>query len=498
MDILLGGSTENQIKINSKMLNRHGIISGATGTGKTATLKVIAEGLSDMGVPVFITDIKGDLSGFLNAGVMNDKVTGRINSIGINNYSNVGYPVRFFDVMQKKGHPVRTTVSEMGPLLLTQLLSLNETQEGVLRIAFSYADDNGLLLLDTKDLKAVLNHIGDNAKELRADYGNISSATVGAIMRAILALEQDGGELLLSEPAFDIKDFFAIDNDGRGFINILNASELYLRPRLYSSFLLWFISELYESLEECGDLEKPKMVFFFDEAHIIFDTASKPLLEKLEQIIKLIRSKGVGIFFCTQNPLDIPEGILAQLGNRICHSMRAFTPKEQKAVKAISEGFVQNPAFDCNETLLSLQTGEALVSVLLESGIPSMVQKAIIAPPKSSFSVAEDELVNRVISNSPLAYKYSNAIDRESAYELIMARVRLKEEQDKESLREKEAIKAQKMMEKEEKRAVKSSGRGRQQKSVGEQVGRAMMTSFSRSVGTSIARGLLGSMKKLF
>lgn len=490
-NILIGGGADGQLNFAVKQMNRHGLVSGATGTGKTATLKVIAENLSDMGVPVFIPDVKGDLSGFMNEIEMNDIVNERINKIGIENYCPSSYSVRFFDVLQQNGHPIRTTVSELGPMLFAQLLSLNDTQEGILRIAFQYADDNGLLLLDLKDLKSVLNYISDNASELRNDYGNISSASVGAVMRSLLALEQEGGDIFLGEPAFDINDLFTLDADKKGIINILDSSKLILRPRLYCTFMLWLLSELYENLDEAGDLPKPKLVFFFDEAHLLFDNANKVLLEKLQQIIKLIRSKGVGIFFVTQNPSDIDEEILAQLGNRICHSMRAYTPKERKSLKSIAEGFVQNPEFDTEEALTALKTGEALVSGLLPDGAPDMVHRVLICSPRSNFKPAALQQITASINQSPLYQKYTDAFDRESAYEILQKKAEIEAKEAQKEADRKEELR--------EKAKRKTTTTGRKKKSTTEKLGNAVLSSFGRSIGNSIARGLLGSMKrKLF
>lgn len=488
MEKILMGKGEDQVFILPKMINRHGLISGATGTGKTITLKVLAEALSDMGVPTFIPDVKGDLTGLLKELEMNDKIQERINTIGIENFTPKKYPVRFWDVLQKKGHPIRTTISEMGPLLLAQILDLNDTQEGVLNIAFKYADDHGLLLLDLKDLKAILNHISEESSNIKVEYGNVSSQSIGAIQRALLVLEGEGGDLFFGEPALQITDFLQVNEEGKGFINLLNAVDLHMKPRLYSAFLLWFISELYEELPEVGDAEKPKMVFFFDEAHLLFANGKKALIEKLEQTIKLIRSKGVGIFFVTQNPIDIPDSVLAQLGNRVQHSLRAFTPKEQKAVKTISQTFVQNPNIDTEKAILELKTGEALVSFLDEDGKPQMVERALISPPRSYIGVADEAMVISVINNSPFAYKYTTNIDRESAYEILKAEVEKKAQLEEEM----------KNMEAAEKERVKLEKEKAKNKSLLERSLSNMLNSASRSIGSSIGRSILGTIKKSF
>ncbi len=403
------------------MCNRHGLITGATGTGKTVTLKTIAQDLSDAGVPVFLADVKGDVSGMAVAGERTDKLAARLAEIGVSDLDFHASPVRFWDVYGEKGVPVRTTVTEMGPVLLGRLLGLTEVQEGVLNIAFHVADDEGYLLLDLKDLRAMVGWCGEHADELKLTYGNVSKATVGAIQRALLTLEDAGGEAFLGEPALDIADWLGCDADGHGYVNILDATRLAQSPLLYSTFLLWLLSELYERLPEVGDLDRPRMVFFFDEAHMLFDDAPRVLVQKVEQVVKLIRSKGVGVWFITQNPADIPEPVLAQLGNRVQHALRAYTPAEQRAVRAAAESFRANPAFDTEKTIGELATGEALVSFLDAEGTPAVVQRARVIAPGCSMGAAPADDQTYLTQNSPYATKYGTPVDRESAYELLNA-----------------------------------------------------------------------------
>ncbi len=385
--IWLCQNAQGGIYMTPKMANRHGLIAGATGTGKTVTLKVLAESFSEMGVPVFLADIKGDVSGMCLAGEDSEGFRKRLkNKLGLETEWNfAGYPVRFFDVYGAKGHPVRTTISEMGPELLSRLLELNETQTGVMSIIFRVADEENLLLLDLKDLRSMVQYVGDNAAEFKTKYGNVSAQSIGAIQRALLRLEDQGGNIFFGEPALDIKDWFATAADGRGIINMLHCTELFQRPLLYSTFLLWMLSELYEMMPEAGDLDKPKMVFFFDEAHLIFKDAPKSLLDKVEQIVRLIRSKGIGVYFITQLPADIPDNVLSQLGNKLQHALRAYTPKDQKALKSAAQSFRANPDIDAEKALSELGTGEVLVSLLDEEGIPTMVQRAWVMPPRSFF-----------------------------------------------------------------------------------------------------------------
>lgn len=406
-----------------QMANRHGLISGATGTGKTVTLKVMAEGFSDMGVPVFLGDIKGDLSGMVKVGEHSDKITERLMQTGVHNFSHTSYPTLFWDVYGEQGHPIRSTVSEMGPMLLARMLNLNETQTGVLNILFRVADDEGMLLVDIKDIKAMLAYVGENASKYTLNYGNVSKASIGAIQRAIALLEDQGGDKFFAEPSLKITDWMQLDEEGRGFINILACDKLFLNPLMYSTFLLWMLSELYETLPEAGDLEKPRMVFFFDEAHLLFDDCSKQLMDKIEQVIRLIRSKGVGVFFITQNPTDVPMSVLGQLGNRVQHALRAYTPLDQKAVKVAAQTFRTNPAFDTEEAITQLKTGEALVSFLDENGAPGIVTRATILPPQSYMGAITPSLRQTFIETSPFFGVYEQIIDRESAYEYLVAKM---------------------------------------------------------------------------
>ncbi|MDD6041125.1 MAG: DUF853 family protein [Clostridia bacterium] len=406
-----------------QMANRHGLIAGATGTGKTITLKVIAEGFSDMGVPVFLGDIKGDLSGMVKPGEQTDQITERLIQTGVADFKHDSYPTVFWDVYGEQGHPVRTTVSEMGPMLLARMLSLNETQAGVLSILFRVADDEGMLLIDLKDIKAMLAYVGEKAGEYTLRYGNVSKASIGAIQRAIAVLEDQGGDRFFGEPALELSDWMQLDEDGRGFINILACDKLFLNPLMYSTFMLWMLSELYELLPEAGDLEKPRMVFFFDEAHLMFNDCSRQLMDKIEQIVRLIRSKGVGVYFITQNPCDIPMSVLGQLGNRVQHALRAYTPLDQKAVKVAAQTFRANPSFDTEEAITQLKTGEALISFLDENGAPGIVTRATILPPQSYIGTISAELRKTFIETSPFCGVYEQMIDRESAYEYLVGRM---------------------------------------------------------------------------
>ncbi|ATQ77416.1 ATP-binding protein [Massilia violaceinigra] len=404
------------------LVNRHGCITGATGTGKTVTLQVIAEALSGIGVPVFMADVKGDLSGMAKAGAASEKMTKRLSALGVEAPAWAACPVTFWDVFGENGHPVRATISDLGPLLLARMLNLNDTQEGVLQLVFKIADDNGLLLLDIKDLRSMLQHVGDNAADFRTAYGNISAASIGAIQRGLVAVEQQGGDRFFGEPMLNIDDLLQTDAQGKGIVNILAADKLMNAPRLYAVFLLWLLSELFENLPEVGDLDKPKLVFFFDEAHLLFSEAPKPLLQKIEQVVRLIRSKGVGVFFITQNPLDIPDAVLGQLGNRVQHALRAYTPRDQKAVKAAADTFRPNPALDTAQVITELEVGEALVSFLDEKGRPNMVERAFILPPASQIGPIDDAGRQRAMAQSVVAGVYEQGIDRESAHELIAAR----------------------------------------------------------------------------
>src|SRR6476659_9372644 len=411
------------------MANRHGLIAGATGTGKTVTLRVLAEHFSNIGVPVFMADVKGDLSGIAKPGQENPKIKERLKQLEIEDFQFSGFPTVFWDVYGQQGHPVRTTVSEMGPLLLSRLLNLNEIQSGVLQLVFKIADDNnGLLLLDLKDLRAMLQHVADSAAQFKTQYGNISAASIGAIQRGLVALDAQGGEKFFGEPALDLDDLLQTDSAGRGMVNILVADQLINAPMTYATFLLRLLSELFERLPEVGDPEKPKLVFFFDEAHLLFTDLPSTLQAKIEQVIRLIRSKGVGVYFVTQNPLDVPEVVLGQLGNRVQHALRAFTPRDQRAVKAAAETFRQNPAFDTGKAITELGVGEALVSMLEENGSPEVVERAKIVPPRSQVGAITPDQRKQIISSSVLAGHYEKAIDRESAYEKLQARAGAKAE----------------------------------------------------------------------
>ncbi|MEI2635648.1 MAG: helicase HerA-like domain-containing protein [Methylotenera sp.] len=413
---------ENFLHILPKMANRHGLIAGATGTGKTVTLQSLAEGFSALGVPVFMADVKSDLSGMSQAGGGNPKVDARVVQLGLADFKPQASPVTFWDVFGQKGHPVRTTIAEMGPLLLARLLNLNDVQGGVINSIFKIADDKGWLLLDLKDLRAMSQHAAEHAAEYQTEYGNISAASVGALQRALLQIETEGGDLLFGEPALNLDDLMQTDSQGRGVINILASDRLFNSPRVYATLLLWLLSELFEKLPEVGDLEKPKLVFFFDEAHLLFTDAPPALMQKIEQVIRLIRSKGVGVYFVSQNPLDIPDIVLGQLGNRVQHALRAFTPRDQKAVKSAAETFRANPKIDVTTVITELGVGEALVSFLDEKGIPTPVERAFICPPQSRIGPATDSERSAVINNSVVRGFYEKQVDRESAYEVLKAR----------------------------------------------------------------------------
>ncbi len=399
--------------------NRHGLVAGATGTGKTVTLMTLAEGFSRLGVPVFLADVKGDVAGLAMAGAASDKLSERVAEIGVDGYTNEGNPTIFWDLWGQKGHPVRTTVSEMGPLLLSRILELNDTQSGVLEILFKLADDRGLLLLDLKDLRALLALIADERKDITTSYGLVSTQSIGAIQRALLQIEQQGGDAFFGEPALELSDLMRTTQDGRGVIGILAADQLILKPKLYTSFLLWLLSELFEKLPEVGDLDKPKLVFVFDEAHLLFDDAPSALLQRVEQVVRLIRSKGVGVYFCSQFPDDVPDNILGQMGNRFQHALRAFTPRDQKAVKTAAETFVANPQLDVAKAIGQLGVGEALVSTLQDKGIPMPVERTLIAPPRCRMGAITDAERQQVRAGSPVGAKYDQAVDRESAFEML-------------------------------------------------------------------------------
>ncbi len=468
-----------------RLANRHGLIAGATGTGKTVSLQILAEAFSRRGVPVFMADVKGDLSGISQPGKEHPKLQERAQQIGLEDYEFEGFPVVYWDLFGKKGHRVRATVSEMGPLLLARLLGLNETQEGVLYAVFKMADDQGLLLLDLKDLRALLAFAGENARELTLEYGNIPRASVGAIQRRLLVLEQEGARQFLGEPALDLFDFMRTGANGYGNINILAADTLMQYPKLYATFLLWLLAELFEELPEVGDPDKPRLVFFFDEAHLLFDDAPKALVDKVEQVVRLIRSKGVGVYFVTQNPLDIPDAILGQLGNRIQHALRAFTPRDQKAVRAAATTFRANPAFDAAEAIKELGVGEALVSMLGGKGTPGIVERTLIRPPASRLGPATAAERQAVIQQSMLGSRYDQAIDRKSAYET------LKERADKavaEDAKQAETAAREK--------ASSGSSRRSNRQGVMEAMIKSVVRSIGSSLGRQISRGILGSILK--
>ena len=416
------GQGDHPVLLSLPLANRHGLIAGATGTGKTVTLQVLAEGFSGAGVPVFCADIKGDLAGISQAGMPNPKLEQRAATLGMADFAYRGSPTIFWDLFGQQGHPVRATVAEMGPVLLTRMLGLNEVQEGVLSVVFKLADDEGLLLLDYKDLRAVLTHVAGRADTLATTYGNISKASVGTIQRKLLTLEQAGGEPFFGEPALDLTDLLQVTPDGRGAVNVLAADKLVASPRLYATFMLWLLSELFEQLPEVGDLDKPKLVFFFDEAHLLFRDAPRPLVDKIEQVVRLIRSKGVGVYLVTQNPADVPARVLGQLGNRVQHALRAYTPVEQKAVRVAAETFRANPAFSTESVITALAVGEALVSVLGLGGVPCMVERARICPPRGRIGVIDPQERAAVMAQSPIGSKYDDPVDRLSAYERLQDR----------------------------------------------------------------------------
>ncbi len=421
--LIIAMSQAKEITLLPNMANRHGLITGATGTGKTVTLQKMAESFASIGVPVFLADVKGDLAGIAAPGIASEKMLTRLASIGVKDFKPRANTAVFWDVFGEKGHPVRATISDMGPLLLARLLNLNETQSGVLTLVFKIADDNGLLLLDLKDLQAMIQFVGDNAKRFTTEYGNISAASIGAIQRGLLTLSQQGGDKFFGEPMLDIDDLMQTDGEGRGVINVLAADKLYNSPKLYSTFLLWMLAELFEKLPEVGDVEKPKLVFFFDEAHLLFTDAPAALLEKIEQVVRLIRSKGVGVYFVTQNPLDIPETVLGQMGNRVQHALRAFTPRDQKAVKTAADTMRPNPAFNTADAITELGVGEALVSFLDEKGRPAPVERSFVIAPGSRLGVLTDAERSAAISSSTIYGHYEKTLDRESAYEKLRASV---------------------------------------------------------------------------
>lgn len=533
------GNTQagEKVSILPEMANRHGFIAGATGTGKTVTLKVMAEAFSDMGVPVFLADVKGDIAGMMSAGEDSANMQERIARFGLGEagFSYQGYPVTFWDIYGKNGIQLRTTISEMGPLLLARILQLNDLQTDILNIVYKIADDNNLLLVDTKDLKSMLNYVNENASELAADYGKISSASLGAITRALVALELEGGDVFFGEPALNINDWLAVGAGGKGMMHILDSSSLINNGRLYSTFLLWMLSELFETLPEVGDMDKPKLVFFFDEAHLLFSGASKNLLEKIEQVVKLIRSKGVGVYFCTQNPGDIPDGVLAQLGNKVQHALHAYTPTEQKAVRAAADAFRANPEFDTYETLEALGIGEAVVSFLDADGVPGIAQRVGILPPASRMDGISEAERDTCIKSSLLYSKYAESVDPDSAYEFLQRRglemqaeaeaqaaelAAQKEAEKAEKEAQKEAEKAEKEAQKAEEKAQKEAEKQAEKEAkakkkavkqvgatvagtVGRQVGKQIGKNFGKfgqtlggNVGASLGRGILSTLFK--
>ena len=514
--IYLAKTGEKELYLLPGMANRHGLIAGATGTGKTVTMKVMAESFSEMGVPVFLADVKGDLSGMCMPGVDSPNMQERITRFGLEeDFEYRAYPTRFWDIFGETGHPVRVTVSSMGPTLFARLLGLTEIQTGVLNIVFRVADDHGLLLLDLKDLRAMLQFVGDNRAEFTTMYGNVSAASVGAIQRALLAFEEEGGEQFFGEPELDIRDWMRTGREGRGYINILSSKRLIQSPTVYATFLLWMMTDLYEKLPEVGDLDKPRMIFFFDEAHLLFTDCPKALVQKITQIVKLIRSKGVGIYFVTQSPSDIPNEVLAQLSNRVQHALRAYTPAEQKSVTAAAKGFRVNPAFDTKTALTELGVGEALVSFLDDDGIPNIVERAFILPPQSLMGIADENAVNTYILSDEFEVKYRESYDRESAYEIITKaneeleaqRIREAEEAEAEKQRLKEEAAAAKQKLKEEaaaqkaaeteaiaaeKAALKEAEKKRQ---AVQKAASAATSSVMRSVSTNIVNSVLGGKK---
>jgi len=477
--ILIGKGQEQRFLLPA-LGNRHGLVAGATGTGKTVTLQVLAEGFSRVGTPVFLADVKGDLSGLACPASPHPKIQQRIDAIGIEDYEARAFPVAFWDLFGQGGHCVRTTISEVGPLLLSNLLELNETQEGVLNVTFRVADDEGLLLLDLADLRAMLHFVGEQRERISLAYGNVAAASIAAIQRRLLVLEDQGGDRFFGEPALQLADLMRRDPQGMGQVNILAADELIQRPRLYSTFLLWLLSELFEELPEVGDPDRPVMVFFFDEAHLLFNDAPKSLMEKVEQVVRLIRSKGVGVYFITQNPLDVPDTVLGQLGNRIQHALRAYTARDQKAVRAAAETFRSNPALDTEQAITQLGVGEALVSMLDAKGIPSVVDRCLIRPPCSRIGPASAPERQAVVSASGFAARYDQEIDRESAAEVLLARA------------QEVARKAERAA---EKQARAPKGRGRRESS-GEAMTKSLARSFGTQLGRALMRGLMGVLKK--
>lgn len=484
-NILIGGNAAGQVGLIPRYANRHGLIAGATGTGKTVTLQCLAEGFSDLGVPVFMADVKGDISGISQAGKPHPKVDERVQFIGMENYQQRGYPVAFWDLFGKLGTPVRTTVTEMGPQLLSRLLDLNDTQEGVMTVVFEFADSEGLLLVDLADLRTTLEYLGEHSRELGPGYG-VARASVNAILRRLLMLEREGGRVFFGEPSLELKDFMQTTRDGRGVINLLAADTLIQNPRVYSTFLLWLLSELFEELPELGDPEQPVLVFFFDEAHLLFRDVPKALLEKIEQVVRLIRSKGVGVYFISQSPSDIPDAVLAQLGNRIQHALRAYTPREQKAVRVAAQSFRENPELDTVTAITELGVGEALVSTLQAKGIPSPVQRVLVRPPSSRMGPASAEERAAILAHDPNQRLYKDAVDPRSAHEILLERTAARQ-----SAKEEEAL---------AKRAETGKKRTSNRQSTSEAFVKSMVRSLGSAAGSNLGRklfrGLLGSLLK--
>ena len=535
-EIWVASDGDAKLCIKSKYANRHGLIAGATGTGKTVTLKVMAESFSDAGVPVFLSDIKGDLSGMCKPGEEKESITKRVAELGMGeDFSFKAYPTVFWDIFGKKGLPLRTTISEFGPMLLAKLLDLNQIQTDILNIIFKIADDEGLLLIDLKDLKSMLNYVSENAADYKAEYGNIAPQSVNAIMRGLVALGDKGGDVFFGEPALDINDWF-VTKDGKGMINVLDATTIINDPGIYATFMLWMLAELFEIMPEVGDLDKPKMVFFFDEAHLLFKDTPKALLQKIEQVVKLIRSKGIGVYFITQNPSDIPDEVLAQLGNKVQHALRAYTPAEQKGIKAAAQSYRANPDFDTAEIIINLGIGEAVVSFIEDDGAPAMVRKAKVLPPQSYLGAIDDMMRAAVISMSDLAEKYKDMVDRDSAYEFLQrlqVEISQKQEEEKQAetarkeaekqaeIERKEAEKQEKAAQKEAERQAKEAEKEEKKKkdaikkgvaavagtaagTIGRQIGKTLGksggkfgSSLGGNLGASLGRGVLSTLFKL-
>ncbi|MDH3761564.1 MAG: DUF853 domain-containing protein [Gammaproteobacteria bacterium] len=490
--ILLGYATQDKkqgtgvypVHLNLKRANRHGLIAGATGTGKTVTLQALAESFSQQGVPVFLADVKGDISGISQAGKSHPKVNERLEALNLPLDQWRGCPTVFWDLYQKQGHPIRATISDMGPVLLARLMGLNETQEGILNIAFAVADDNGLLLLDLKDLRAMLQHVAATASELKALYGNVSSSSVGAIQRRLLVLERSGAKKFFGEPMLELDDLMRVDGNGMGMVNVLVANKLVQEPAVYSTLLLWLMSELFENLPEIGDPEKPRLVVFFDEAHLMFKDTPKALIDKIEQVVRLIRSKGVGVYFITQSPSDIPDSVLGQLANRVQHALRAFTPKEQKAVRVAAQTFRSDDSFSVQDAISEMGVGEALISTLMANGAPSVVKRSMVKPPVSRIGAARKAEVYEIVIESPLADKYDTTVDRESAFENLARRA---DQAAKAAVAKKPAPK---------RRHAAPKPRGRPRQGIAETFVKSVVRSLGSRTGRALVRGIMGSLFK--